>query len=51
MDLLYIDNTTATANCMIVESQVNGDRYLIEIGAFEMTYEKNSPTAESNDKE
>jgi len=25
---------------MIVESQVNGDKYLIERGAFEMTYEK-----------
>lgn len=42
---------TGGADCMIVESQVNGDRYLIEIGAFEMTYEKNNPTAESNDKE
>ena len=42
---------TGGADCMIVESQINGDRYLIEIGAFEMTYEKNSPTAESNDKE
>ncbi len=41
---------TGRADCMIVESQINGDRYLIEIGAFEMTYEKNSPTAESNDK-
>jgi len=50
VDLLYIDNITATADCMIVESQVNGDRHLIEIGAFEMTYEKNNPTAESNDK-
>lgn len=42
---------TGGADCMIVESQINGDRYLIEIGAFEMTYEKNNPTAESNDKE
>ena len=42
---------TGGADCMIVESQVNGDRYLIEIGAFEMTYKKNNPTAESNDKE
>ena len=42
---------TGGADCMIVESQVNGDRYLIEIGAFEITYEKNNPTAESNDKE
>ena len=42
---------TGGADCMIVESQINGDRYLIERGAFEMTYEKNSPTAESNDKE
>lgn len=41
---------TGGADCMIVESQINGDRYLIEIGAFEMTYEKNGPTAESNDK-
>ena len=42
---------TGGADCMIVESQINGDRYLIEIGAFEMTYEKNNPTTESNDKE
>lgn len=42
---------TGGADCMILESQINGDRYLIEIGAFEMTYEKNDPTAESNDKE
>ena len=42
---------TGGADCMIVESQINGDRYLIEIGAFEMTYEKDNPTAESNDKE
>mgnify|MGYP000884676057 FL=1 len=41
---------TGGADCMIVESQINGDRYLIERGAFEMTYEKNDPTAESNDK-
>lgn len=41
---------TGGADCMIVESQINGDRYLIERGVFEMTYEKNSPTAESNDK-
>lgn len=41
---------TGGADCMIVESQTNGDRYLIEIGAFEMTYEKNDPTTESNDK-
>lgn len=39
---------TGGADCMIVESQINGDRYLIERGAFEMTYEKNNPTAESN---
>ncbi len=31
---------TGGADCMIVESQINGDRYLIEIGAFEATYEK-----------
>lgn len=36
---------------MILESQINGDKYLIERGAFEMTYEKNNPTTESNDKE
>lgn len=42
---------TGGADCMIVESQINGDRYLIERGAFEATYEKNNPTAESNDKE
>jgi len=41
---------TGGADCMIVESQINGDKYLIERGAFEMTYEKNNPTAESNDK-
>ena len=41
---------TGGADCMIVESQINGDRYLIERGAFEMTYKKNNPTAESNDK-
>ena len=29
---------------MIVESQINDDRYLIEIGAFEMTYEKDNST-------
>jgi len=46
--LLYIDNIQLR---LIIESQINGDRYLIEIGAFEMTYEKNNPTAESNDKE
>ena len=39
---------TGGADCMIVESQINGDRYLIERGAFEMTYEKNNPTTESN---
>lgn len=42
---------TGGADCMIVESQINGDRYIVERGAFEMTYEKNGPTAESNDKE
>ena len=42
---------TGGADCMIVESQVNGDKYLTERGAFEMTYEKNNPIAESNDKE
>ena len=42
---------TGRADCMIVESQVNGDRYLIERGAFEMTYKRNDPTTESNDKE
>lgn len=42
---------TGGADCIILESQINGDRYLIERGAFEMTYEKNNPTAESNDKE
>lgn len=44
---------TGGADCMIVESQINGDKYLIERGAFEMTYEKNNPTteSESNDKE
>lgn len=42
---------TGGADCMIVESQINGDRYLIERSAFEMTYEKNDSTAESNDKE
>lgn len=31
---------TGGADCMIVESQINGDRYLIERGAFEATYEK-----------
>ena len=41
---------TGGADCMILESQINGDKYLIERGAFEMTYEKNNPTAESNDK-
>lgn len=41
---------TGGADCMIVESQINGDRYIVERGAFEMTYEKNDPTAESNDK-
>lgn len=41
---------TGGADCMIVESQINGDRYLIERGAFEMTYEKNNPTAESRNK-
>jgi hypothetical protein len=51
VDLLYIDNITAMADCMILESQINGDKYLIERGAFEMTYEKNNPTTESNDKE
>ena len=42
---------TGGADCMIVESQINGDRYLIERGAFEMTYEKDNSTTESNDKE
>ena len=42
---------TGGADCIIVESQINGYRYLIEIGAFEMTYKKNNPIAESNDKE
>ena len=42
---------TGGADCMIVESQINDDRYLIEIGAFEMTYEKDNSTTESNDKE
>lgn len=42
---------TAGADYMIVERQINGDRYFIEIGAFQMTYEKNNPTAESNDEE
>ena len=42
---------TGGADCMIVESQINGDRYIVERGAFEMTYEKNGPTTESNDKE
>ena len=42
---------TGGADCMIVESQIDGDRYLIEIGAFEMTYEKDNSTTESNDKE
>ena len=41
---------TGGADCMIVESQINGDRYIVERGAFEMTYEKNGPTAESNAK-
>ena len=31
--------------------EINGDKYLIERSAFEMTYEKNDPTTESNDKE
>ena len=39
---------TGGADCMIVESQINGDRYLIERGAFEATYEKNNPTTESS---
>ena len=39
---------TGGADCMIVESQINGDKYLIERSAFEMTYEKNNPTTESN---
>ena len=51
IDAPWGGDQTGGADCMIVESQINGDRYLIEIGAFEMTYEKNSPTAESNDKE
>lgn len=42
---------TGGADCMIVESQINGDRYLIERGAFEMTYKRNDLTTESNDKE
>ena len=42
---------TGGADCMIVESQINGDRYLIDRSAFEMTYEKNNSTTESNDKE
>jgi len=42
---------TGGGGCMIVESQINGDRYLIERGAFEMTYKRNDPTTESNDKE
>jgi len=46
--LLYIDNIQLR---LIVESQINGDRYLIERGAFEMTYKRNDPTTESNDKE
>jgi hypothetical protein len=51
IDAPWGGDQTGGADCMIVESQINGDRYLIEIGAFEMTYEKNNPTAESNDKE
>lgn len=51
IDAPWDGKQTGGADCMIVESQINGDRYLIEIGAFEMTYEKNDPTAESNDKE
>ena len=39
------------ADCWLAESQINGDRYLIERGAFEMTYKRNDPTTESNDKE
>jgi hypothetical protein len=26
------------ADCWLVESQINGDRYIIEAGAFEATY-------------
>lgn len=37
---------TGGADCMIVESQINGDRYLVERGAFEATYKKDSQTAE-----
>ena len=42
---------TGRADCMIVESQINGDRYIVERSAFEMTYEKDNSTTESNDKE
>lgn len=31
VDLLYINNIQLR---LIIESQINGDRYLIEIGAF-----------------
>lgn len=51
IDAPWGSEQTGGADCMILESQINGDRYLIERGAFEMTYEKNNPTAESNDKE
>lgn len=42
---------TGGANCIIVESQIensNGEkeRYIIERGAFEATYKKDSQTAE-----
>ena len=40
---------TGGADCMILESQINGDKYLIARGAFEMTYEKNNPTTESTE--
>ena len=55
LDIALVSGIVATltffAILYLLVDLLYGDRYLIEIGAFEMTYEKNNPTAESNDKE